>query len=845
MANTTCPSQEELFAYAVGRLTDEISEAITAHLNSCADCETTLAALDDSNDTLVLRLREPAADNPYSEESECREAVVQARAVLDRSSSEDPFSRLTCGRALGEYLLIEELGQGGMGRIFKALHTKLDRIVAVKVLTGRRREDRHAIARFEREMKAVGGLVHPNIVQAHDAREIDGTQLLIMEFVDGLDLAKTVERVGSLPVAEACELIRQTALALQCAHEHGLIHRDIKPSNIMLSRTGEVKLLDLGLARFQTEASAGDAMTEEGQVMGTVDYIAPEQASGSSSVDIRADLYSLGCSLYYLLTGQAPFGGPEHRGTLGKMNAHIHQAVPPIRQSAPETPDMLVAILDRMLAKTPDDRFATPAAVAAVLKQFCAGANLVDLADRASVMRRGSLLTAIRIDESDSIPLSLQEGARVRVEQVQDTRREDARPARRRTTVRKTVLIGLAGVGVLAASIVATMSIVRKGDDQAQQFTVSVDSSTVAGQRNVATNIAAKPESDKASGAAPVAAAMKSGSGQLRVALLPFDGDGRNSGALIAEILAARLSVAGSLTMVDRIDIDKVLKEQGLGASGAIAPEQVARIGHLLGAQLLVTGRTTAEADNMLVFCKAISTETGQLKGCLLTLPKDIDLPTLIDKMAAKLEESLPVWSKEMLPPAEQPIDHAAALKERAKGKAVPKIAVWIPETHFGRVVVDPAVETEFQMLLSEAGMTPIELRPKSTPSQTSPLPPAIAAAMAQLVHPPEGQPTAEVRDAVSPKRLQKAFPGVRYLICGEAFSEDGRELHGLTVSSARAEVKIVDLRSGQIILVDRATDHAPDLSARVAGKTALQKAGRALAVRMLPKLVDRFDDKK
>ena len=196
-------------------------------------------------------------------------------------------------------------------------------------------------------MKAVGRLAHPNIVQAYDAREIDGMPVLIMEFVEGLDLAEIVRRIGPLPVAEACELVRRTALALQCAHEHGLVHRDIKPSNIMLTapiaRSGrgaggegallpspsgrgaggeggvaEVKLLDLGLARFYAEgvggvspASAGEEMTGTGQAMGTADYMAPEQASDSRTVDIRADIYSLGCTLYKLLSGRAPFSGAD------------------------------------------------------------------------------------------------------------------------------------------------------------------------------------------------------------------------------------------------------------------------------------------------------------------------------------------------------------------------------------------------------------------------------------------------------------------------------------------------------------------------------------------------------
>jgi serine/threonine protein kinase len=287
--------------------------------------------LDDADDTAIGRLRTPLSSESVLAEPQLQRALAAAMAMpipttnarggLDLEGV--PASDMP--ETLGEYQLLEELGHGGMGRVYKALHTKLDRIVAVKVLSRGRVGDRQAINRFEREMKAVGRLAHPNIVQAYDAREINDMPVLIMEFVDGLDLAETVRRVGRLPVADACELVRRTALALQCAHEHGLVHRDIKPSNIMLARSGEVKLLDLGLARFYAEDGAGvppvpadvpplpagDEMTGTGQAMGTADYMAPEQASDSRTVDIRADLYSLGCTLYKLLSGQAPSAAPS------------------------------------------------------------------------------------------------------------------------------------------------------------------------------------------------------------------------------------------------------------------------------------------------------------------------------------------------------------------------------------------------------------------------------------------------------------------------------------------------------------------------------------------------------
>ncbi len=404
MSTATCPSQDELHAFSIGLLADEVSDAVAAHLASCAACRAGLSTLDGVEDTFLAQLRRPAVADPYREEAECQAAMARAIA-LSSPASESRSSQPFRTRALGEYQLIGELGQGGMGTVYKALHTKLDRVVALKVLCRGRAEDRQAISRFEREMRAVGKISHPNVVQAHDAREIEGMPVLVMEFVDGLDLAELVRRgtpraerdeygairsAGRLPVAEACELVRQTALALQCAHEHGLVHRDVKPSNIMLSRSGEVKLLDLGLARFYAEdgagasaLSAGEEMTGTGQAMGTADYMAPEQAADSRTVDIRADLYSLGCTLYKLLSGRAPFSGPAYRSTLDKLNAHVHQPAPPVQQFAPGVPAELSRILDRLLAKNPDDRFATPADVAEALEPFCRGANLAELVARA------------------------------------------------------------------------------------------------------------------------------------------------------------------------------------------------------------------------------------------------------------------------------------------------------------------------------------------------------------------------------------------------------------------------------------------------------------------------------
>ncbi len=412
MSATTCPSPEELFDYVVGRLSDEASDGVAEHLESCESCQAGLATFDDADDTLVARLRRPAAEDAYLQESQCPVAVARAKAVAGRpvskgDKSADPASTqsLLLG-ALGEYQLLAKLGRGGMGTVYKAIHTKLDRVVALKVLSRSRSDDEKAIARFEREMKAIGRLDHPHIVRAHDAREIEGKPVLIMEYVEGLDLGKLVRRLGPLPVANACELARQAALGLQYAHENGLVHRDVKPSNLMLTPEGEVKVLDLGLARFHLEHADGEEVTGTGQAMGTADYMAPEQASDSHAVDIRADIYSLGCTLYKLLTGRAPFAGPEYRGSFEKMTAHVQEPVPPIRELDPEIPEELAAVLDRMLAKEPDERFATPQQVADVLEPFCIECDLAGLVVRAAAAAGEPPSPALPRDSSSAAPHS-------------------------------------------------------------------------------------------------------------------------------------------------------------------------------------------------------------------------------------------------------------------------------------------------------------------------------------------------------------------------------------------------------------------------------------------------------
>ncbi len=272
--------------------------------------------------------------------------------------------------AFGPYVLLERLGEGGMGTVFKARHQLMDRVVALKVIKKEQLANEDAIRRFHREIRAASALQHPNIVMAQHADEVNGTHFLVMEYVEGTDLAKVVRKQGPLPPEKACDCVRQAALGLQHAHERGLVHRDIKPANLLLSKDGVVKILDMGLARLGQNAgdqTAGE-LTQEGSVMGTPDYMAPEQAEESHTVDIRADIYSLGCTLHHLLTGEAPFSG----GTLiQKLYRHMSQEPPAVESRRPGLPVGLGAVARRMMAKKPQDRYQTPAEAAAALGAFC------------------------------------------------------------------------------------------------------------------------------------------------------------------------------------------------------------------------------------------------------------------------------------------------------------------------------------------------------------------------------------------------------------------------------------------------------------------------------------------
>jgi WD40 repeat protein len=265
------------------------------------------------------------------------------------------------------YRILGQLGRGGMGAVYKAEHLLMQRTVALKVIKQLTAEDPVVLSRFLQEVKAAARLSHPNIVAAHDADRAGDVHFLVMEYVEGITLAQLVKSHGPLPAAQACQHMQQAARGLQYAHEQGMVHRDIKPHNLMLTPGGQVKILDFGLARFVEEGTDTEGLTETGLAMGTPDYLAPEQALDAHHADIRADIYSLGCTLYHLLAGRQPFA--QVRG-LQKLLAHREQAPPPLAASRPDLPPELIRVVERMLAKDPGRRYQTPAEVVEALAPF-------------------------------------------------------------------------------------------------------------------------------------------------------------------------------------------------------------------------------------------------------------------------------------------------------------------------------------------------------------------------------------------------------------------------------------------------------------------------------------------
>lgn len=327
--------------------------------------------LEDSGIVDGATLREVAPPGGQSTLTDVARELVKQRK-LTRFQAEEAARGRAQRLVLGNYILLDRIGAGGMGQVFKARHRRMDREVAIKVLAPDLVSRPGAIARFEREVRAAAKISHPNIITAFDADHAGSVHFLVMEYVQGGDLSALVKKQGPLSVSQAIDVVSQAARGLEAAHAAGIVHRDIKPANLLLDVKGTVKILDMGLARLGDAADAVTTsdLTNTGAVMGTVDYMAPEQAVDCKHADGRADIYALGCSLYWLLTGKPPYGGDT---MMAKLLAHRGAPIPSLRSDRPDVPEAVESLFRRMVAKSPDDRYATIAELESDLKRIRAG----------------------------------------------------------------------------------------------------------------------------------------------------------------------------------------------------------------------------------------------------------------------------------------------------------------------------------------------------------------------------------------------------------------------------------------------------------------------------------------
>jgi formylglycine-generating enzyme required for sulfatase activity len=378
------PSPDDLAAFAVGKLTGPGADAVAAHLVDCPDCRHA-AEKAHSADPLVARVK-GACVTGSSNETVPPTSPATAPSLPPELASHP------------RYRILKELGRGGMGVVYHAEQTMMDRQVAIKVINKALLDQPDALERFEREVRAAAKLIHPNIVIAYDAERAGDLHMLVMEFVEGQSLDHVLRREGPLPVLHACMYARQTALGLQHAHERGMVHRDIKPHNLMLTPKGQVKILDFGLAKVASERGTGGGLTAANAYMGTPDYSAPEQATDARTADIRADIYSLGCTLYCLLAGRPPF---REETPVQTILAHLEKEPAPLPQLRPEVPAGLWLVVARMLAKAPAERYQAPAEAALALAPFCGpAAEAAPVAAPAASPSAGGLAAVVGSGES-------------------------------------------------------------------------------------------------------------------------------------------------------------------------------------------------------------------------------------------------------------------------------------------------------------------------------------------------------------------------------------------------------------------------------------------------------------
>ncbi|HEY7423179.1 MAG TPA: protein kinase, partial [Gemmataceae bacterium] len=359
------PSSDILKAFGLGKLDERSCGVVMNHLDQCEDCRKEVAAL--SGDDFLQRLRQAHSGSTPAPAKSLAEVAHAAKPSASQTAIPNLPPELSNNP---HFEILRELGRGGMGVVYLAHNKLMDRLEVLKVVNKALLDHPGAVERFLREIRAAAKLSHANIVTAYSAVQQGELLAFAMEYIEGQDLASLVKTQGPLPIANACFYVQQAALGLQHAFEKQMVHRDIKPQNLILAREGKkhlVKVLDFGLAKVLREKTDDTGLTGEGRMLGTPDYIAPEQALDAAKADIRADIYSLGCTLYFLLSGRPPFSA----NSLGAiLLAHQMQEAKPLNLVRPEVPEELAALVRKMMAKSSAQRYQTPREVVQALAPF-------------------------------------------------------------------------------------------------------------------------------------------------------------------------------------------------------------------------------------------------------------------------------------------------------------------------------------------------------------------------------------------------------------------------------------------------------------------------------------------
>ena len=402
-----CPTNRRIQEFLDGNIPEDEATVIAEHFDTCESCDNTVTSMECASLDVFAVAKESINLKHVFNEPEYQKVKKAALQWKNECFDTDDISsknRVPEKRCFRDYRLLKKIGEGGMGTVYHAVHRHLLKPVALKILSPEKMQSEQAVQRFRQEIRAVGKLNHPNVVSASDAGDDNGTQFLVMELIIGSDLSQIVSKLGPLPVENACEIIRQAALGLHHAHENGLVHRDIKPSNVMLDSSGSVKLLDLGLAGLHDLAGNStlelptSRLTSFGQIMGTLDYMAPEQMDLCADVSTSADIFALGASLFHLLTGRSPF--PDR--STGLENGGLEDAIDTSNIRS-EIPTKLSMLLSSMLARDPNERPTSALVVADALSEFCCNSRLDELAKQCPQRAADSSVDASLIVQSEPV----------------------------------------------------------------------------------------------------------------------------------------------------------------------------------------------------------------------------------------------------------------------------------------------------------------------------------------------------------------------------------------------------------------------------------------------------------